>query len=233
MRRKYQGRLLFRVLVFGGVLALYFLHPESFRVLESGEFFRQFSMLHLLWILWIGDMVFKLFPVPGTLSLGATKQLKQYFVPAAVPSSVEALKAYIRKSSKRAMGILVLWIALGAAAVELFKRKILGEKELLLVAVFFYVCDLICVVVWCPFRDWFLKNRCCTTCRIFNWDHMMMVTPLAGINSFYSWSLLLAAAFIFLLWEYRIYRYPERFYEGTNEALKCKNCRELLCGKRR
>ena len=26
--------------------------------------------------------------------------------------------------------------------------------------------------------------------------------------------------------------HPERFYEGTNEALKCSNCTDVLCGKR-
>ena len=49
MRKKYEGRLVFRVLVCTAVFALYFLHPESFCVLETGQFFQAFSPLHLLW----------------------------------------------------------------------------------------------------------------------------------------------------------------------------------------
>ena len=233
MRKKYEGRLVFRVLVCTAVFALYFLHPESFCVLETGQFFQAFSPLHLLWAVWITDMVLKVFPIPGTLALGAKKHLKAYFVPAAVPAPEEKLRACIRADTRRALGVLFLWIALGVALGSLFKRRILGEKELFLAAVFLYVCDLIFVVVWCPLRDWFLKNRCCTTCRIFNWDHLMMVTPLAGVRSFFCGSLVAAALFVFLLWEYRVYRYPKRFFEGTNDALKCRNCTDLLCKKKR
>ena len=203
MRKKYEGRLVFRVLVFTAVFALYFLRPESFRVLETGQFFQAFSPLHLLWAVWITDMVLKVFPIPGTLALGAKKHLKAYFVPAAVPAPEEKLRACIRADTRRALGVLFLWIALGVALGSLFKRRILG------------------------------KNRCCTTCRIFNWDHLMMVTPLAGVRSFFCGSLVAAALFVFLLWEYRVYRYPKRFFEGTNDALKCRNCTDLLCKKKR
>ena len=50
-----------------------------------------------------------------------------------------------------------------------------------MISVLFYVCDLICVLIWCPFRL-IMKNRCCTTCRIFNWDHLMMFSPLIFVG---------------------------------------------------
>ncbi|MBQ8537093.1 MAG: hypothetical protein IJ461_06810, partial [Clostridia bacterium] len=66
-----------------------------------------------------------------------------------------------------------------------------------------------------------MKNRCCTTCRIFNWDHLMMFSPLVFIHSFYAQSLFLLALAVFFVWEGCILLYPERFWEQTNEALRC------------
>ena len=70
--------------------------------------------------------------------------------------------------------------------------------HLFLFTVFFYVCDLICVLIWCPFRL-LMRNRCCTTCRIFNWDHLMMFAPMLFVRSFYAQSLLLMSLVVFII----------------------------------
>lgn len=232
MRRKYYGRFWCRILILCGCIWLYFVHPESFRVLEPGRFFCEFSPLHILWVLWMGDMVLKLFPVKGALALGAVKHLKAYYVPAAKPADQTKALRYFQENNKRALIVFAVWCCLGIVLAVLRKLGILEKEELFLITVFFYVCDLICVLIWCPFRVWFLKNRCCTTCRIFNWDHFMMVTPLICVKGFYSQSLICLAVFVLLLWEYRVHRYKERFYEGSNDALKCKNCTDFLCGRK-
>lgn len=36
---------------------------------------------------------------------------------------------------------------------------------------------------------------------------------------------------VFLVWEIYFFSHPERFWEETNDALKCVNCQEFLCGK--
>ena len=33
----------------------------------------------------------------------------------------------------------------------------------------------------------------------------------------------------FAVWEYVRYRYPERFWEGSNRSLRCANCKDKLC----
>ena len=75
----------------------------------------------------------------------------------------------------------------------------------------------------------FMKTRCCTECRIFNWDHLMMFTPFLFVDGFYARSLLTMSVFVFLLWEYCIMAYPERFWEVTNVALRCTECTDKLC----
>ena len=97
-------------------------------------------------------------------------------------------------------------------------------------SVAFYVCDLICVLIWCPFRL-LIRTRCCTTCRIFNWDHLMMFTPMLFVNSFFSLSLVILAVIVWLVWEGCILLHPERIWERTNEALRCSNCTDKLCSQ--
>lgn len=74
-----------------------------------------------------------------------------------------------------------------------------------------------------------MKNKCCVTCRIYNWDYAMMFTPLLFIPSLFNWSLLALAIALLIKWEWIYHRHPERFYEESNDALRCANCREHLC----
>ena len=87
------------------------------------------------------------------------------------------------------------------------------------------------MVVWCPFRTFLMKNRCCTTCRIFNWDHMMMFVPFLFVPGFYGWTLAGLAAVVTVVWGVFWRRHPERFWEGSNQALRCANCTDRLCGR--
>jgi len=139
-----------------------------------------------------------------------------------------ALKKYIVDTTKAAYKVFIAWALLIAALGVLKYLKILKNAHLFLISVCFYVCDLICVLIWCPFRL-IMKNKCCTTCRIFNWDHLMMFTPMVFILGFYSWSLIAVAVFVWIVWEICVFVYPERFWENSNMALKCSECTDKLC----
>ena len=78
-----------------------------------------------------------------------------------------------------------------------------------------------------------MKNRCCTTCRIYNWDYAMMFTPLLFIPNIYTWTLLGTALGLLLQWEIKRRRFPERFSPCSNEFLSCANCTEKLCRHKR
>ena len=232
MRKKYLGRFILRVLVLGVCVGLYFGMPDCFDVLDGYQFFKGFSILHLLWAVWMLDMILKFFPTKGILALGALKHLRGKYVPSQKACSQEKLIHYTKESNRKAFYILVVWCLLGLAIGIFAKIGVLKSVELFLISVLFYVCDLICVLFWCPFRVWFMKNRCCTTCRIFNWDHMMMFTPMIFVKGFYGISLVVCGVFVMLVWEIRVRRTPERFYELTNDSLKCKKCTDRLCGKK-
>jgi len=228
IRKLYFVRLAGRIFILILSFMFFFLKPAVFIPLEGLRFFDGLSLLHLLWIIWVIDMLAQLFPIQRRLSIGSLKVFRQHFRPIREKINRKSLKAHILSAGKGAFRVLIVWLLLIGAIGALRLSGILTDVHLFLITVVFYVCDLICVLIWCPFRL-LMKNRCCTTCRIFNWDHLMMFSPLLFVKSFYAWSLLALSIAVFLVWELCILLYPERFFEQTNAALQCVNCTDKLC----
>ena len=228
IRKSYMIRFVLRCVVLVLCLLLCFIAPAQFEVLEGMNFFKKFSLLHLLWLVWVGDLVLQMIPAKQNIALGSKKLFSQYFTPAKVRQELEALKRYIAATTQTAYWILIIWALLIAALGVMHFKGIIGHTGLFMVSVLFYVCDLICVLFWCPFRL-MLKNRCCTTCRIFNWDHLMMFTPMLFVCGFYAYSLLAMALAVWIAWEVCVLLHPERFWFMSNETLRCENCTDKLC----
>ena len=229
IRGVYLTRLAARcVIAAAGILAL-IRDPGWAKILQGWNFFRRFSPFHLLWAAWAADTLAQIAPVGKRLALGSEKLFRFRYIPAAdLSRRLPRLPERIRSASRKAYRVFALWTILTIALCFLRRNEILNDAALLCVTLIFYVCDLICVLVWCPFRL-MMGNRCCTTCRVFNWDHLMMFSPLIPVRGFFSWSLLTLSAAAFLSWEIRVLYYPERFWEGTNAALRCSNCTDKLC----
>ena len=228
IRKKYMMRLVLRCLIFSLWILLFIFHPVEFEILKKWNFFSRFSVFHLLWAVWVADMIMQLVPVKEKVPLGSQKHFRQRFRPIREKINYQALRQYVITTTKAAYKVMLLWIALLTVIGILYYNEIIDDVVLFLISAAFYVCDLICVLIWCPFRL-ILKNRCCTTCRIFNWDHLMMFTPMIFIKGFYSYSLLLLAFAVWLIWELCVMIYPERFWEKSNEALRCSECTDKLC----
>ena len=228
IRKRYFLRLIGRIFVLIGCAILCVCAPEQFSILEGANFFSHPSLLHLLWIVWMIDMLGQLLPISKHVALGSQKLFRQRFRPIMERINRDSLRQYIVTTTKAAFRVLLLWTALILLIGFLHRAGILSRTGVFMISVVFYVCDLICVLIWCPFRL-IMRNRCCTTCRIFNWDHLMMFTPLLFIGSFYTWSLLAVAVAVWALWEACVLLFPERFWEGSNAALQCSQCVDKLC----
>ena len=228
IRKQYVLRLVGRILILIICGALAFIRPESFSVLYGMNFFREFSLLHLLWLIWMADMVLQILPIKSRIPLGSQKLFANRFRPLREKMNRKTVREHVARMSESAFGVMVLWCLLIAAIGFLYFWGVIDKLTLFMISLAFYVCDLICVLVWCPFRL-MLKTKCCTTCRIFNWDHLMMFSPLIFMGGFYAWSLVAMAVLAFLVWELCVLIYPERFWEVTNTALKCSECTDKLC----
>ena len=227
-RKRYMWCLAGRIVVLALCLLAWIKAPQTYDILEGMNFFRTLSPLHLLWAVWVGDMVLQIVPIKNKVPLGSQKLFANRFRPIREKINYESLRRYVISTTRAAYRVFLLWCALIAVIGLLYGGGYISPIGLFMISVFFYVCDLICVLVWCPFRL-MMRTRCCTTCRIFNWDHLMMFSPLIFLGGFYAISLVVLALAAWLVWELCVMLYPERFWEHSNAALKCSECTDKLC----
>ena len=227
-RKRYMWRLAGRIVILVLCLLAWIKAPETYALLEGMNFFRALSPLHLLWAVWVGDMILQIIPIKNKVPLGSQKLFANRFRPIREKINYDSLRSYVISTTRAAYRVFLLWCALIALIGLLYGGGYISRTGLFMISVFFYVCDLICVLVWCPFRL-MMRTRCCTTCRIFNWDHLMMFSPLIFLGGFYAISLVVLALAAWLVWELCVMLYPERFWEHSNAALKCSECTDKLC----
>jgi len=174
-----------------------------------------------LWLIFAAEMALRFFP-SSFESMGCQKQFKRNYRPTG--KTITSLQ-----TAKSTAIVIFSWVALNGAIALLYFRHVIDEGILLLISLAYSVCDMICILFFCPFQTWMMKNKCCGSCRIYNWDFAMMFTPFAFIKTAFTWSLLGIALALLLYWEIMVHRHPERFTEKTNASLTCANCQEKLC----
>ena len=195
------------------------------KVRNSGEIFLGFEdqpiILGIIWVVFVVEMILRFFPAKVE-SMGCQKQFERNFVPTGetVPEKQSGVRTFISAAA---------WLLLNGVIGLLYFLGVYDAGVLVLISLAFSVCDMICILFFCPFQTWILKNKCCTTCRIYNWDYAMMFTPLVFINNVFALTLVGISVLLLIKWEIVYKRHPERFTENTNESLACKNCKEKLC----
>ena len=218
-------RLVYRSLLFLVLLGMYI----SYRVNQSADITNRLEkrpvIILIIWIVFMVEMVFRFFP-SRLESPGCQKQFARNYV------KTGETEITIQDNNGTVL-VALIWICFNALFGALYMLGIFDDGIMLLISCAYSVCDMICILFFCPFQTWFLKNKCCSACRIYNWDYAMMFTPLFFVRRLYSWSLLAMSVALLLRWEISFYRYPERFSERTNGYLKCENCTEKLCAHKK
>lgn len=219
-------RLIYRSVLFAALLISYLLF--RLRPGEEGKEWPEQNpvLLIVTWVVLAAEMLLRFFPLKPE-SPGCQKHLARNF---RSTGSTE-LQA---KASNRGVGLIaLLWLGGNGIFGGLHLAGILDQGFMLLLCSLYSILDMVCILFYCPFQVWFMKNRCCTVCRIYNWDYPMMCTPLLFVPRLWSWSLAALALGVLIHWEVARLRHPERFSEETNAYLQCQNCPEKLCTRRR
>ncbi|MBR6789395.1 MAG: hypothetical protein IKM31_00850 [Oscillospiraceae bacterium] len=214
-------KLVFRSVLFLAALGLYLNHRVSGTGTAFGGYEKEPAVLTVIWLVFAVEMVFRFFP-SKIESMGCQKQFARNYAAAGEPFREGAV-------NRGVLTTLLVWIALNGAIAGLYFGGIIDKGILLLISLFYSVCDLICILFFCPFQTWFMKNRCCVTCRIYNWDFAMMFTPLIFVDNGYARTLILLALALLVRWELAYRLHPERFAEVSNRSLSCAMCEEKLC----
>ena len=207
--------------------SILFLLVTVFYIIDKTAILTYNAILPLtVWVFFVIEMFFRFFP-SRLESMGCQKQFSKNYEPkdeSAHPTN---------QSWKRTAFVAIIWLLFNAIFGLLYLFGIIDRGALILIAIAFSVCDIICILFYCPFQTLIMKNRCCTTCRIYNWDFAMMFTPLVFIPSIYTYSLLGCALLLLLRWEIAYRLHPERFSTATNKCLDCSNCKERLCSHKK
>ena len=224
----YMARLVGRVLIFLCVFYLYLMHRDLLRSIVTQDFFHGFSPLHIVWGIMMAGMILHLLP-RVRITMGEIKSRSETYRSPKEGYRREELLEYVQGMNLRAWKVLLIWLCFNAIFGLLFLARVIGVEELLMLTLFYYTSDTICMMLFCPFQKYIMGNRCCISCRIFDWGHMMMFTPMLFIPSFFSWSLLFMSLVVTIRWEIIYAAHPERFWRGSNEAIRCENCTDRFC----
>ena len=218
-------RLAYRTVIFVLLLIFYirfrmFSEPTIVELVE-----RIPVVLFVIWLVFVIEMVLRFFPSKFE-SPGCQKQFaRNYIKSGSTDVSISDNNATVL--------VALIWIVFNGVFGALHMTGILDDGIMLLLCSAYSICDVICILFFCPFQTWFLKNKCCCTCRIYNWDYAIMFTPLFFVRKVYTWSLLALSVALLVRWEITFYLHPERFSEKTNDYLKCANCTEKLCAHKK
>ena len=101
-RKRYIFRLVGRCVIFAACVFLAVLAPGQFEILEGLGFFEGFSLLHILWAVWMIDMVQQIIPIKNKVPLGSQKLFANRFRPIREKINYEALQSYVKATTKAA-----------------------------------------------------------------------------------------------------------------------------------
>lgn len=234
MLTRYLAKFAFRILAFLICLYLYLFHKDQVMAFLMKPISMGLSPIYILWAIFMGLMIIHIFPgiakiIPNNrLTMGLLKSTEQEYHPVEGFQEYELLK-FVQGMNLKAWKVLLVWLIFNGFWGVLYLFKIIGDADLFMLTVFYFLSDYICILLFCPFQTLIMKNKCCVNCRIYDWGHFMMFTPMLFIRSFFSWSLFFTSCVVLLHWEYVYAKYPERFWYGSNKVLQCVNCKDKTC----
>ena len=231
MMTRYLIKFTFRILVFLGILGLHLFSDLELWELANQPLVHGITPMHVLWVIFMVIMLSHIFP--GTFrTMALRKAHKEVYQEVEGYSELELLK-FVQNQNVKAWMVMLVWLFANGVIGFLYLMGIFDRSDLLMFTVFFFLCDYICILIFCPFQTCIMKNKCCVNCRIYDWGHFMMFTPMLFIPNFYSWSLFFTSCVVFLRWEVVYASHPERFCSGSNQILQCANCKDKTCQVKR
>ena len=146
-------KLFGRSAMFLASLALYLtgrLAEELIRDFTAARIFALF-----IWVVFMVEMLMKYFPL-GFESMGCQKQFAKNYIPAKNADDVP--EKDLRIYDRGALLILIFWIMLNGIVAVLYFTHIIDRGILVLISLLYSVSDMICILFFCPFQTWFMKN---------------------------------------------------------------------------
>lgn len=227
MMNIYLIKLTIRILIFLAAFMLYIWHKDWMIAFANQPITMGITPMHVLWLIFMVMMVKHLIP-KGRATMALRKAEEESFVGKKDYSELEMYR-FIQDQNEKAWKVMLLWLFFNAVWGLLYLFHVLDDMDLIMLSITYFLCDYICILFYCPFQSHIMKNKCCVNCRIYDWGHFMMFTPMLFIRNFFSWSLFFTSCVVLINWEIKYIRHPERFWAGSNDTLQCTNCKDKTC----
>ena len=147
-------KLVFRAALFLAAAVIYLTRRiQNVQVYLAG-YDRLPLILVLIWLVFVVEMIFRFFP-SRVESMGCQKQFARNY-----KSTGKHMP--VLQSTRTTVLVATVWIVLNAGIAALYFTQLIDEGMLLLICLAYSVCDMICILFFCPFQNWFMKNKCCT-----------------------------------------------------------------------
>jgi len=222
MGRKTKVKLIIRSIILVITLFLTITNINLVNKIMSFNIIGNIKIYYLLWTYLMYEMIIVIVPKFNNYSYSG-KIFKRHFIEAETYNK-DRLDKFTKRNTKKAINTFIFWIGLNSIIGYVYIKCNLSSIYMYLLFLFYYWSDMFCVNVWCPFHKLIVKNKCCNECRIYNWGHIMYLTPLIFIPTFWTYSLVLVGIIVFIQWEYMNKKYPERFSPISNKSLRCNEC---------
>lgn len=227
MLKSYLIKFMIRIAIFMIIAVIYITDKPLLCTLMTKPVWLSITLGHILWFMFMVMMFRHIFPTKKS-SMAIRKAKKEQYLEQ--ENYLEnGLFKYVQDQNVKAWKVLILWLSFNAIFGILYLFDVMDDADMFMLTVFYFLCDYICILLFCPFQSGIMKNRCCVNCRIFDWGHFMMFTPMLFVRNFFSLSLFFTSCIVLVKWEIAYAKHPERFWSGSNKKLQCANCNDKIC----
>ena len=159
MMKRYLFKLWIRIFIFLFMIGLYVYDKQLIETFIYQPLYLGITPLHILWVVFMIMMVTHLFPKePFTMAL--LKSEKEKYVPVENYSKLELLE-FIQDQNIKAWKVMLVWLIGTGIVGIIYSFDWIGKAELILLSMFYFLCDYICILFYCPFQSLIMKNKCC------------------------------------------------------------------------
>ena len=113
------------------------------------------GILILVWLVFVIEMIFRFFPSryesPGCQKQFARNYIKSGNTDINIPENHATFL------------VALIWIIFNGIFVALHMAGIFDDEIMILLCSAYSICDIICILFFCPFQTWLLKNKCCSS----------------------------------------------------------------------
>ena len=155
MMIRYLIKLLFRCGVFTAFLVMYIIDKERLCSLMTHPIRYGINALNVMWFGFMSIMLLHIFPT-NRLTMALRKAKQKHYKPVKHCSETEILRN-VQKQNISAWKVMLVWLIFNSIFGILYLFDIIDNADLLMLTVFYFLCDYICIMFFCPFQSFIMK----------------------------------------------------------------------------